>query len=328
MRFQSYRSYRLRRVIAISALLVAAPMAIASDQEFSRVRLGEQIQRLTAEGFRNLGDQSIERLPKDEPLVVELELVAGRTYAFVGTCGETCSHVELRLTKGASEVVAKSTDTATVAVLAGEPPGTGDYKLLLTTPLCNKDSGCAVSFAVLERSPPVVPETATAPTPPADAAATTPPLSETQSSRQPTAPNSPPMSGEMPAATPPQPEPANQLTELVVLQLKSLIMTQIEIDRARKAEPPALVPATATELSTAPGKAKGVAASNAPQAPPPPPQQSAPQRPAASANSGANCQAMYQRYYAAAQAAGSPELIGPLQQMYQRFRTQCPNFRP
>ncbi len=304
MRFQMSMLYTVCCVVATSAVLFTAPTANANDKEPSRLRLNEQLQWLLAKGFRNLGDQSITLLPNGETILVELALVAQSTYAFVATCGETCRHVQLSLIMESSETIATSSETASTAMLAGQPPAATDYKLRITTPICDTAAGCSVSFAVLEQPAPSVPvgaETAAMLT-------ATPPLG----------------SAALPTTFPLQPGPVDQLAETVIQQLESMIMTQIEIDRARKTEPPALVAGAATVSDSAPGKAKGsVAPGNTQslqQVPPPP------QRPAA--NSGTNCLAMYQRYLATAKTSGSPESIAPLTQMYQRFQAQCPNFRP
>ena len=322
MRFQSSAFHGMRHIAV--AVLFAATTANATDLEPSRLRLNEQLQRLVAEGFRNLGDQSITLLPKGEPILIELDLVARSTYAFVAACGESCRHVELSLIKGPSETIATSSETAAVAMLAGQPPDAGDYKLRITTPVCDRSAGCSVSFAVLERPSPSAP--APTSTLPSSIALVEPAAPENPSAARPVPPGVAAATAEAPTTGQPQPGSADQLAETVIQQLKSMIMTQIEIDRARTTEPPALIPATATVSGSAPGKAKGaVAPSNTQstqQVPPPP------QRPAGPATSGVNCQAMYQRYLATAKASGSPESIAPLTQMYQRFQAQCPNFRP
>jgi len=134
-----------------------AAAQVYDEARFAQVRakLDTQYASLAGRGYKREALEVIIPMGPLHAMSFQLELIAGRTYAFVAACDDVCKQVDLVVTNMNREAVTHRTDDGNVAILGGSVAIGGVHFGALQAPGC-PDDRCQAGLSVLYLEGPAV----------------------------------------------------------------------------------------------------------------------------------------------------------------------------
>jgi hypothetical protein len=149
------RIYELRRICAIILLAIMSQPNTAAADKALVAEISANIAReagvLQEQGYRRVLPEIIVGLERDQRRSFRLHLEAEATYAIVGTCDNSCTHVELTLYDAQRAALARSPEVSSTVILNGAAGYTGQHEAEISIPGCSKPA-CHIGLVVLRSS--------------------------------------------------------------------------------------------------------------------------------------------------------------------------------